>query len=147
MPPGWRLTVPELIARFDYLHRVVADEIDELRHAGNYHYIRWMQHAAVAHSSANGWPSGRYIDLGSGWVVRSHRITYLTPAFENDTLKIRTWVANMRRAASLRRYEMMNEAGERVATAETDWAFINYTRQLPTRIPEQVAACFVVIED
>ena len=47
--------MPDLIARFDYPHIVVTDEIDELGHAGNYHYIRWMQHAAVAHSSANGW--------------------------------------------------------------------------------------------
>jgi len=137
----------ELIARYDYLHTVVADEIDELRHAGNYHYVRWMQHAAVAHSAANGWSSERYFELGSGWVVRSHQITYLKPAFEGDVLSIHTWVANMRRATSLRRYEISNGAGDRLATAETDWAFINYTRQLPTRIPEEVAACFVVIED
>ena len=136
----------ELIEKFVYPHTVVTDEIDELGHAGNYHYVRWMQHAAVAHSSANGWPSERYIELGSGWVVRSHQITYLKPAVEGDALNIRTWVANMRRVTSLRRYEITNGAGERVATSETDWAFIHYARQTPIRIPEPVASCFVVIE-
>lgn len=139
--------MPELVARFDYPHTVVAGEIDELGHAGNYHYVRWMQHAAVAHSSANSWPSERYIELGCGWVVRSHQITYLKPAFEGDALNIRTWVANMRRVTSLRRYEIRSGAGELLATSETDWAFIHYARQTLTRIPEQVASCFVVIED
>jgi acyl-CoA thioester hydrolase len=139
--------MPDLIGRFDYTHRVLAEEIDELNHAGNYHYVRWMQLAAVAHSSANGWSAGRYREFGSGWVVRSHRITYLKPAFEGDEVNIRTWVANMRRATSLRRYEMTNRAGDRLAVAETDWAFVDYARQLPVRIPEPVASCFIVIAD
>jgi acyl-CoA thioester hydrolase len=139
--------MPDLIARFDYTHRVVAAEIDELNHAGNYHYVRWMQHAAVAHSSVNGWSAERYREFGCGWVVRSHQITYLKPAFEGDLLTIRTWVANMRSATSLRRFEINNEAGEQLAVAETDWAFIHYARQRPTRIPEAVASCFVVIAD
>ena len=139
--------MPELVAVFEYPHRVHADEIDELGHAGNYHYVRWMQHAAVAHSSVNGWSAARYQDHGCGWVVRSHQITYLKPAFEGEALVIRTWVANMRRATSLRRYDIRNPDGVVLATSATDWAFINYSKQLPTRIPPQVAECFVVMED
>ena len=141
-----REPMPELVATFEYPHRVISEEIDELNHAGNYHYIKWMQHAAVAHSSANGWPAARYREAGSGWVVRSHQITYLKPAFEGDELVVRTWVTNMRPATSLRVYEIRNGKGDLLATAETDWAFINYARQLPTRIPREVASCFVIIE-
>ena len=134
-------------AQFEYSHTVTQADIDELGHAGNFHYVRWMQHAAVAHSTANGWPSQRYKKLGAGWVVRSHHINYLKPAFEGDCLVIKTWVANMKPATSLRRYEILNAEGEILARAETDWAFVNYERQKPTRIPAEVADCFEIVKD
>lgn len=136
-----------MVARFEYSHRVVATDIDELGHAGNYHYIRWLQHAAVAHSTANGWPPARYEALGAGWVVRSHQITYLKPAFEGDDIVIATWVADMRPATSLRRYEIRRSDGELLAHAATDWAFVNYARQRPVRIPPEVSDCFEVVDE
>jgi len=132
---------------FIHHYTVTGEDIDDLGHAGNFHYIKWMQHAAVAHSADLGWPQQRYNDLGSGWVVRSHEITYLKPAFEGDDISIKTWVANMRSATSLRRYEIFNSDGEMLARAETDWAFVNYARQKPTRIPAEVSASFEVFED
>lgn len=127
---------------FVYKHTVTAEEIDDLDHAGNYFYIKWMQHAAIAHSTANGWPPQKYIGLGAGWVARSHRITYLKPAYDGDALDIRTWVANMRSAISLRCYEISNANGDLLASAETDWAFVNYARKKPVRIPVEVSSCF-----
>jgi len=134
-----------MISQYEYHHRVTEQEIDELGHAGNFHYIRWMQHAAIAHSTANGWSPQKYRDLGAGWVVRSHQITYLKPAFEGDEVVIRTWVTNMKPATSLRLYEIQNKAGEVLARAETDWAFVNYGTQKPTRIPAEVANSFQII--
>jgi len=129
----------------EYRHTVVAAEIDDLGHAGNFHYVRWMQDAAISHSAANGWPSARYAELGAGWVVRSHEITYLKPAFAGDRLLIKTWVENLRSATSLRVYEIRNAAGDLLATARTDWAFVNYARQKPVRIPAEVAESFLVV--
>lgn len=134
-----------MIALFEYRHTVVPEDIDELGHAGNYHYVKWMQHAAVAHSTANGWPPERYDELGAGWVVRSHEITYLKPAFEGDSVLIKTWVANMKPATSLRMYEIRNVHGDLLAKASTDWAFVNYSRQRPVRIPAQVADSFTIV--
>src|SRR5210317_682274 len=118
-----------MITVFEYPHVVTSEEIDELDHAGNIHYIRWMQEAAVAHSAANGWPAERYIELGAGWVVRSHDITYLKPAFEGDSIVVRTWVSNLRAVTSLRHYEILGSERELLATARTDWAFVNYAKQ------------------
>jgi len=127
---------------FEYTHTVTEQDIDELGHAGNFHYINWMQHAAIAHSSANGWPPEKYYELGAGWVVRSHKITYLKPAFEGDLVVIKTWVATVKSAVSLRCYEIVNDKGEMLAKAETAWAFVHYEKQKPTRIPDEVLACF-----
>jgi len=135
-----------MITYFKYPHIVTKSEIDDLDHAGNFHYIKWMQEAAVAHSTANGWSARRYIELGAGWVVRSHNVTYLKPAFEGDSVVVRTWVSNMRGVTSLRSYEILNDEGETLAKAETDWAFINYRKQKPTRIPKEVSDCFAIAE-
>jgi len=132
---------------FEYLHLVTPNEIDELNHAGNYHYIKWMQHAAIAHSTANGWSPQRYEALGAGWMVRSHNIIYLKPALEGDSIVVKTWVSNMRPATSLRHYEIRNNVGRILAKAETDWAFVNYEKQKPVRIPDKVASCFVLADE
>lgn len=130
-----------------YRHRVAAGEIDELGHAGNVEFVKWLQHAAVDHSTALGWPGLRYRELGAGWVVRSHRITYLKPAYEGDRLEIRTWVADIRTATSLRKYEIRKTGGGRIAVAETDWAFIDYASERPVRIPVEVRDSFPVVAD
>jgi len=136
-----------ITAFYDYPHVVVPEDIDQLGHAGNFHYVKWMQHAAIAHSTANGWPEKRYDELGSGWVVRSHNITYIKPAFEGDELVIRTWVASARPALSVRKYEIRHVNGTLLAKAETEWVFINYKTQRPVRIPPEVASCFEIVTE
>jgi len=129
---------------FEILHTVTPHEIDELNHAGNYQYIKWMQQAAIAHSSANGWSPAKYDELGAGWMVRSHKIIYLKPALEGNVITIKTWVSNMKPATSLRHYEIRNNLSVLLAKAETDWVFVNYEKQKPTRIPPEVADCFEI---
>ena len=128
----------DICVLYDYPHTVTRDDIDDLDHAGNFHYIKWMQRAAIAHSTANGWSPEKYFELGAGWVVRSHRIIYLKPAFEGDELIIRTWVASARAASSVRKYEIVKAGGELLARAETEWAFVNYEKQRPVRIPPEL---------
>ena len=127
---------------YEYTYTVTGDDIDDLGHAGNYHYVRWMQYAAVAHSSALGWSPEASDVLGAGWVVRSHAITYLKPALEGDVLSIQTWVADLKSVTSLRRYRILNQNGETLAMAGTNWAFIDYRKQRPVRIPAEVRTRF-----
>ncbi len=127
-------------------HTVDADEIDPLGHANNVSFVQWMQDAAIAHSTAQGWPMSRYRELGFAWVVRRHTIEYLLPAVERDRIIVRTWVADMQRVTSRRRYEI--HAGDRLlARAETNWAFIRTSDGRLTRIPETVAGSFVLVPD
>jgi acyl-CoA thioester hydrolase len=134
-------------AVFHYRHRVLASEIDELEHANNAAYVNWMQAAAIAHSAAQGWSSQRYWDASYAWVARSHKIEYLQPAHEDESLVIHTWVADMQRVSSLRKYEILREAdGALLARAETRWAFINLATRKPMRIPMEVQKDFVIVE-
>src|SRR3954465_5338046 len=81
--------------------------IDANGHANNVEFVRWMQEAAVAHAEAAGGTAAAMAALGAAWVVRSHRIEYLRPAFAGDRLAVVTWVADFRRAFSLRKYEFV----------------------------------------
>ena len=135
-------------AIFEHHHTVLPEEIDALGHANNLTYLAWMQTAALAHSAAQGWPAERYHALGLGWVVRSHQIEYLRPAFAGQELVIRTWVAGFRKVTSLRRYKIFRPLDDRVlATGATDWAFINYRTGQPTRVPAEILAAFEIVSE
>ncbi|HVX10476.1 MAG TPA: acyl-CoA thioesterase [Pirellulales bacterium] len=130
-------------AVYEHQHVVMPDEIDELGHANNLVYLRWLQDAALAHSAVQGWPPETYQRLGLGWVVRSHEITYERPALAGDAVVVRTWVASFRRASSVRRYDVIRQRdGKRLATAATNWAFVDYSTGLPTRILPQIIESF-----
>lgn len=133
---------------YEYFHTVSAEEIDVLGHANNVVYVDWMQAAAVAHSAALGWPTERYRRLGIGWVVRSHQIEYLQPAYAGQQIVVRTWVAQMKKVTSLRRYRIFRLPDETLlAEAQTNWAFISYANGQLFRIPAEIAAAFPVKDE
>ena len=135
-------------AVFEYFHQVSADEIDGLGHVNNVAYVRWMQDAAVAHSTVRGWDAQRYASEDCGFVARSHFIEYLQPAFAEETILIRTWIAGMEKITSLRRYRMIRTSDDTLlAIAETNWAFLNLTTRRPKRIPAELRAAFDIIDD
>ena len=138
-------------AIFEYSHAVTPDEIDPvIGHVNNLAYLKWMQSAALAHSAAQGWPTERYRKLGAGWVVRTHEIEYLQPAFAGDAIIVRTWVADLKKVTSLRCYRIVRAGpvGEVVlALAATDWAFIHFATHQPRRIPPEVAGAFEVVAE
>ncbi len=135
-------------AVFEYPHRVSPDEIDGVGHVNNIEYLRWLQDAAVAHSTAQGWPSEAYHRLGQGWVVRTHFIEYLIPAFADDELLIRTWISDMKRVTSLRRYEILRPFdGKKLAVANTNWAFVNFATLQLCRVPAEISGAFEIVQD
>ena len=115
--------------------------IDENGHVNNVVYVQWMQDIAVEHYAAIGGIAAQGPD--STWVVREHRIEYLLPAFENEEIEIRTWVENIRRARSLRKYEFIRKAdGKVLVKGETDWVFVDVKTGSPRAIPEEVSNVF-----
>ncbi len=135
-------------AIYEHALTVAADEIDRLGHVNNLVYLRWMQTAALAHSAAQGWTPERYEQMGAGWVVRSHEIKYLQPAYEGQAVIVRTWVADMAKVSSTRRYKIVRaDDGSLLASAATQWAFVDYTSGTLRRIPEEVWSAFELVGD
>lgn len=134
-------------AIWEWKHVVIASDLDDLQHVNNISYLKWMQSAAVEHSAIQGWPAAAYHTLGCGWVVRSHFIEYLVPARFGDEIVIRTWIADMKKVTSLRRFQIMRARDNAIlARAATDWAFIDYRTGIPKRIPLEVSQAFELLE-
>lgn len=135
-------------AIYEHRHTVIDSEIDDQGHVNNVEYLRWMNRAAVDHSTAQGWPPERYLETGGGWVVRTHRIDYLLPAFTGEEIVVRTWVANFNKATSVRRYHIIRTCDNAtLAKAETNWAYISLVHRVPRRIPPELASAFELVPD
>jgi len=142
---GERPGVPAQVGVHEQRRTVEAREIDELGHVNNLRYLEWMLAAAVDHSNAVGWPAERYAALGHAWVVRSHAIEYLRPAFAADEVVVRTWVSEMGKVSSRRKYAILRADGLLLARAETLWVFVDRQRHTLDRVPAQLQAAFPVV--
>lgn len=116
--------------------------IDENGHVNNVAYVQWMQDIAIEHYESIGGTSPMQ-KVGATWVARSHLIEYLLPAFAGEEIEIRTWIENVRRVRSLRRYEFVRITDSRlIVRGETDWVFVDAATGSPRAIPEEVMKVF-----
>jgi acyl-CoA thioester hydrolase len=115
--------------------------IDENGHVNNVAYVQWMQDIAVEHYSAIGGVEAQ--GYHATWVVREHRIEYLLPAYAGEEIEVKTWVENIRRVRSLRKYEFVRKSDSKVLVkGETDWVFVDANSGRPLPIPEKVSSVF-----
>ena len=120
---------------------IPSSAIDEKGHVNNVAYVQWMQEIAVEHYESIGGIRAQGSD--ATWFVREHRIEYLLPAFAGEEIEIRTWVENIRRVRSLRKYEFVRRLdGKVLVRGETDWVFVDSKTGRPLPIPEEVAKVF-----
>ena len=115
--------------------------IDENGHVNNVVYVQWMQDIAVEHYSSIGGIEAQGSE--STWVIREHRIEYFLPAFEGEEVEIRTWVENVRRVRSLRKYEFIRKLdGKILVKGETDWVFVDVKTGMPRAVSKEVIDVF-----
>lgn len=122
--------------------------IDLNGHVNNQEYVRWMQDIATAHSDQQGWTTERYIATQTTWVIRSHFIEYIRPAFAGDDILALTWVAEIGTQSSRRKTRFVRARdGKTVVEAETQWVYCNAATGRPTEITAEVRNAFPVITD
>src|SRR5688572_32491020 len=101
-----------------------------------------MQDIAMEHYESIGGTRSMQL-AGATWVVREHKIEYLLPAFVDEEIEIKTWVENIRRVRSLRKYEFVrNNDGKVLVRGETDWVFVDTKTGMPKAVPEEVIKVF-----
>jgi acyl-CoA thioester hydrolase len=127
---------------------IVADDAEDLNgHVNNIEYLRWMQNAALLHSDSLGCTRATKA-VGATWVVRTHRIEYFRPAFAGDDVSVLTWVANVRRVQSLRKYKVIRRKDNALlAEGLTDWIFVDAQSGKLRSIPRDIKALFAVVTE
>jgi acyl-CoA thioester hydrolase len=122
---------------------VPASAIDANGHVNNVEFVRWMQDIAIAHADAAGCTAATQ-QAGATWVARSHHIEYRRPVFAGERVRAMTWLANVRRSFSLRKYRFERAAdGVLLAEGETDWVFVDLQTGRPRSVPEEIRVMFL----
>jgi len=122
---------------------IPADVIDENGHVNNVAYVQWMQDIAVEHYAFIGGIAAQGPE--ATWFIREHRIEYFFPAFAGEEIELKTWVDNIRRVRSLRKYEFVRKSdGKVLVKGETDWVFVDVKTGIPRAIPEEVSRVFAL---
>ena len=121
--------------------------IDVNGHVNNVVFVQWMQDVATRHFNAMGCAEAMR-HAAAIWVVRAHTIEYRAPAFVDDRIQVSTWVVNVSRVRSLRRYQFMRMSdGKVLVCGETDWVLVNAATGRPCSIPESIQKAFVPVQD
>jgi acyl-CoA thioester hydrolase len=128
---------------FEHAFAVGDGDIDDLGHASNIAYVRWIQDVAVAHSAAVGLDLAAYQRLGAVFVVARHEVDYLRPAFRGERLRARTWISSVTAAKCMRATEIVRaEDGVVLAKSVTTWGFVEVASGRPKRISDEVRRAF-----
>lgn len=138
---------PSKLAVFKESFLVPGSVIDENGHVNNVAYVQWMQELAVKHWRVLG---GNKIEgtLGCTWVVRFHKVEYLSPAFEGDPVEAQTWVANIGKVRSLRKYAFIRSSDQKLLVrGETDWVFVRVETGKPHLIPASVRESLPIMDE
>jgi acyl-CoA thioester hydrolase len=132
---------------YQYPLKVPSSAVDINGHVNNLEYLRWMQEAAVSHSDIQGCTKAT-IAAGATWVVRTHHIDYLRPAFAGEDIIVLTWVSNFRRVQSLRKYRIIRIQDKSVLVeGRTNWVFVDARAGRLRPIPQEVVASFDVLTE
>jgi len=120
--------------------RVTKKHIDDLNHVNNVHYVQWVQDIAKAH-----WQSKASLEMQTNysWFLLSHFIEYKSATFLNDTIHLKTYIAEAKGVTYTRVVEMHNASTNKLlAKSETKWCFINSKTERPSRIPKEIVDLF-----
>jgi acyl-CoA thioester hydrolase len=123
------------------------EAIDANGHVNNVVYVHWMQDVAVAHWDSVGGMAVNE-ELGATWVARSHHIDYLRPAYEGDKVEAITWIADIGRVRSTRKYAFRRVQDDQlIARGETNWVFVDIKNGRPVSIPRSIHGILPVSVD
>ncbi len=127
---------------YTFTFKVKKSDIDFNGHVNNLKYIEWMIKSAIKHSANEGFDEEYYIKTSTTWVAKSHCIEYKKPAFENDTLTLKTWIENIKHVMAVRKYQILKE-DEIISEGKSEWVFVDFKIMRPKKIPKEISEKFI----
>jgi acyl-CoA thioester hydrolase len=134
-------------AVYSYEFTIPENALDMNGHVNNVVYVQWMQDVAILHANATGGTRAMHA-AGGTWVVHSHKVEYLSPAFADEEIVALTWVVNFRRVRSIRRHKFVKKNDNKLlARGETEWVFVDAESGRPRMIPDEVMGLFPLVAE
>lgn len=123
---------------FIHKHIVKKEEIDSLNHVNNVVYLQWINDISISHWNelSNKTINSKYI-----WVAIRHEIDYVKPAFLNEEITIKTWIATLEGVKSIRKVEIYRDH-VLLAKSSTTWCLLDAKTQKLTRITPEIQGLF-----
>lgn len=127
-----------MMNKYEKIIKVTKNDIDELNHVNNVVYLKWINVVSMEHwyLLSNDTINSKYI-----WVASRHEIDYLKPAFLDEEIVIKTYIATLKGVKSIRRVEIYRE-NQLLAKSETTWVLLDAKTQKLTRIPIEISKLF-----
>ena len=111
--------------------------------------LEWCQDAATWASSAAGYTTERYIEMGAAWYIRSIVLQVPGTLIFDDRVEIETWVSSLRRFRTERCY-VVYAGGEVRARAQAEWMFLKFNPDKgvrPYHLDEAMQAAFPIVSE
>ena len=128
--------------RFTLTFTAGPEHIDQMGHVNNAVWVQWMEAMATAH-----WEAVAPLDHQAkyAWVVTRHEIDYRGNIAQGESVTGETFIPEGPSGARFdRRVDFRNAKGKVIVSARTTWAMIEIASRRLMRVPDEVAAPFIV---
>ncbi|MDT8428304.1 MAG: thioesterase family protein [Pseudomonadales bacterium] len=135
----WDLPAPHTLTM-----TVTAKDIDELGHANNASYVRWLERCAWQHSQSLGLGLDDYRALDRAMVVLRHEIDYLAAAYLHDELCVATWIVHSDQRLRLTRHFQIVRVSDQqtLLRAKSTFVCIELSTGKPRRMPPAFSSAY-----
>jgi len=120
--------------------RVEPVDIDELGHANNAAYVRWMERCAWQHSQSLGLGLVEYRELDRAMAVLRHEIDYQAAAYLGDEIVVATWIIASDYKLRLTRHFQILRPADKVTLLRANSTFVCI--ELSTGRPRKMPVAF-----
>lgn len=120
---------------------VVEEDTDELGHANNVVYVRWLEDISWAHVKSLGMTWELNEATGKAFAITRTEIDYLAAANPGDRLIMGTWLTGFDgRFRSARQFQLVRpKDGKTLVRAVSTHACVDLKTQRPSRAPKEFA--------
>ena len=128
---------------------VSVSEVDGYGHVSTHNYIKWMIDCAFDHSTAVGLPESTCRKLARGMAAVKFNVDLLGSAYEQDRLRIATWIVESDGKLRLsRQFQIINaDTNKTLARGLFNFVCTNLDNGRPTRLPPLFLERYIVASE
>ena len=128
---------------------VTAANVDGYGHVSTHNYVQWMIDCAFDHAASAGLPESTCRELARGMAAVRFDVDLLAAAYEEDRLKVATWIIKSDGKLRLsRQFQIINVATHKtLAHGNFDFVCTNLDTGRPVRLPPIFLERFIVASE